>query len=249
MASEARHLDRRVKVVWEFPTILAMSVFWLVASIAYFIFFPENALFGVPHVLFPLALAIALLILVGLPLNFWVGLIYQNFTYELTDSDIVIREGVITRKTTVIPYGRIQDIRTERTLIERFLGLATLEIETAGSSKVASETLIPGIANKNEVISEIMRMVEKAKSGDGLSGTGQQEKAPGLDAAMAEVLKELKTISSKLDTLGPQNGLRGHRREKPDVFEPLEHDDDLAKHGGARDSGRSPLEFKKFRKK
>ena len=233
MAAEVRRLDRRVKVVWEFPTIVTMAVFWLVASFAYALLAPENSIFGISHFMFPIALLVALLAFIGLPLNIWIGMVYRNFTFELSDKDIIIREGVITRKTTVIPYARIQDIRSERTLIERMLGIATLEIETAGSSKVASETLIPGIADKNELISEIMERVEKAKSGDGISSGGNGARQGGAEAALAEVLKELKTISSKLDTLGAQNSNPQPRKEKRDMFEPLEHDES----------------FKKFRKK
>lgn len=201
-----RHLDSRVKMVWELPTLITLAVFWLVASVAYFTFMPGGAILGLSHAFFPIALLLAALILVGLPLHIWVGMIYDNFTIELAPQDIIIREGVFTRKTTVIPYARIQDIRSERTITERFFGIATLEIETAGSSKVASQTLIPGIADKNELIREIMRNVEIAKSGDGTSARAEgvaiaQKSASTMEFTLLAILKELKTISFKLDNL------------------------------------------------
>ena len=203
MEPDIRHLDKRVKIVWEFPTLVMLAVLWLIGSIAYAAFFPQNSIFGISHLLFPVFSLIALAALIALPIYLWVGLIYENFTFELTDKDIIIREGVITRKTTVIPYARIQDIRTERTLIERMLGLATLELETAGSSKVASETLIPGIANKNELISELMELVEKAKGGTGLGEESGRDAASAgaAPAVLSEILLELKTITSRMESL------------------------------------------------
>lgn len=231
MEPDIRHLDKRVKLVWEFPTLAALAVFWLIGSIAYAAFFQENAVFGISHLLFPAFFLIALAGLIALPVYLWVGLIYENFTFELADKDIIIREGVITRKTTVIPYARIQDIRTERTLIERLLGLATLELETAGSSKVASETLIPGIANKNELISELMERVEKAKGGGGLGEEARQgEPSEAAPAVLSEILVELKNISSRMESLislterqaNGKTAAKGRNSEKGAKKEPKE---------------------------
>lgn len=228
MEPDIRHLDRRVKLVWAFPTLATLAVFWLIGSIAYAAFFPANAIFGLSHLLFPIAFLAALAVLIALPVYLWIGMIYENFTFEFTDKDIIIREGVITRKTTVIPYARIQDIRSERTLVERLLGLATLEIETAGSSKVASETLIPGIANKNELIAELMELVERAKGGTGLGEEARLGAAPSAaPAVLSEILEELKSITSRMDSLialagGQSNPAKGRNNEKAAKKEPKE---------------------------
>jgi len=226
LSTGIRHLDKRVMVVWLFPTLAAVAIIWIVVSFAYILLPPDSGMFGVEKVVFPFLLLGAFLLAFVLPTSLWVQLTYQRFTYELGEKDIIVREGVITRKTTVIPYSRIQDISSERTFMERMLGLATLEIETAGSSRIASETPLPGIANKDEVIQEIMSMVEKNKGADGKLGADGQ---PAMGSVMGEVLKELKTISSKLDAIGGSPGKNGERkeprREKPEIFEPLGHDE------------------------
>ena len=204
MEADIRHLDPKVRLVWEAPAILTLAILWLVASFTYALAMPDNSALGLSHTAFPFALLLALLIFLGLPLHIWTDMVYQNFTFEFTDRDIVIREGVLTRETTVIPYGRIQDIRTVRTLFERLLHIATLEIETAGSAKAASQTLIPGIADKDKLIGEIMQRVERVKSGDGLA-LGEElavraaQRQDPIEATLLEILKELKTISFKLD--------------------------------------------------
>jgi len=139
-------------------------------------------------------LAIILPPVFGLAVYWWLHMHYLNFTYEIGDKELIVREGVLTRKTTVIPFGRIQDITSERTLAERMLGLATIEIETAGSSKLASSMMIPGIANKDALISEIMGMVQKIRS---TNGTDAEVHHVSSEKLLAEILHEIRGLSAK----------------------------------------------------
>jgi uncharacterized membrane protein YdbT with pleckstrin-like domain len=212
-SGEPRRLDSNVRLLWLFPVFLAAAVFWLVASLVYLALPAEVTLFGLDKWGFSLALVASIIILILIPISVWEHFNYINFTYQLTETDIIVREGVITRKSTVIPYSKIQDITTERNFVERMLGLATLEIETAGSSRIASETRIPGIANKDALIEEIMEIAKRSKQPreeeEGHSGGGFSE------PLMGEMLKELKSISSKLDAL--QTARRGEKG----LFEPV----------------------------
>jgi putative membrane protein len=58
---------------------------------------------------------------------------YLRFRYAVTPEEIVIHSGVFTYKHRNIPIERIQNIEVEQSLIPRLLGLAKIEIETAGS--------------------------------------------------------------------------------------------------------------------
>ena len=134
-------------------------------------------------------------IIIGLIDYSWMEMIYGNFTYELDDNEIVIRQGVIGRRTTVIPYATIQDITAERSAAERLLGIATLEIETAGSLRLASEITLPGIAEKDTLVRELTHRAEKAKN-----TMGQETRTQGTDAShlLSEILAELKAIDLHL---------------------------------------------------
>ncbi len=89
------------------------------------------------------------------------------------------------------------------------LGLATLEIETAGSSHLASEITLPGISDKETLIHRLMQLVEKAKNASGLEA--RQE---GADAGqlLSGILKELKLISYQLHQIGGK--LESHSAQK-----------------------------------
>jgi uncharacterized membrane protein YdbT with pleckstrin-like domain len=76
------------------------------------------------------------------------------------------------------------------------LGLATLEIETAGSSREASEAFLPGVSNKDALIREIMDKVQQAKA---RQEKVQKENDNKIENLLSEILKELKNLSSKFE--------------------------------------------------
>jgi uncharacterized protein len=58
------------------------------------------------------------------------------------NEDLMIRRGVMIRRQSVIPYGRMQYIDITAGPLERSLGLATLRMHTAAA---ASDARIPGL--------------------------------------------------------------------------------------------------------
>ena len=55
-------------------------------------------------------------------------------TYELRADDLVIREGIFTRREQIVPYNRVQQVDIHRDLFAQILGLSELRIDTAGSA-------------------------------------------------------------------------------------------------------------------
>jgi len=199
MAAQARHVDQKVIWVWMAPTLIALITIWFLGSLIY-LFLPSDFLiFGLHKMLFPFVSFLAIMILIALPIYAWTRITYDRFTYELSDNDLVVREGVLTRKSSAIPYEKIQDISSERTVFERVLGLATVEIETAGVHHSRSDITIPGIVDKDALISEILSIVElkKVKS-------APEPGKPTSEQLLSDILKELKTLSSKIDTFKPK---------------------------------------------
>lgn len=69
---------------------------------------------------------------------------YRNFTWELTDTELLVKKGIIFKKRSQIPFTRIHAIDTEAKVLDRILGIVTLNVQTAGSS--APEAVIGGLA-------------------------------------------------------------------------------------------------------
>jgi uncharacterized protein len=78
------------------------------------------------------------------------GLLWERFLarrvaawgYAERQDDLMVRRGVLIRRQSVVPYGRMQFIDVTAGPVERSLGLATLRMHTAAA---ASDARIPGL--------------------------------------------------------------------------------------------------------
>ena len=79
-----------------------------------------------------------------------VGLLCERFFarrvaawgYAERRDDLMVKRGVMVRRQSVIPYGRMQFIDVTAGPVERSLGLATVRMHTAAA---ASDARIPGL--------------------------------------------------------------------------------------------------------
>ena len=87
-------------------------------------------------------------ILVGLVLIL-VGLVaFTKFSfhkkgYAFREHDAIYKSGLISETTTIIPFNRVQHVALHQGFISRKLGLASVELFTAGGS--SSDLEIPGL--------------------------------------------------------------------------------------------------------
>jgi uncharacterized protein len=63
--------------------------------------------------------------------------------YAERDEDLLVRRGVMFRRMSVIPYGRMQYVEVTAGPFERTFGLATVQMHTAAA---ASDARIPGLS-------------------------------------------------------------------------------------------------------
>lgn len=66
---------------------------------------------------------------------------YHTMRYRFDEEGISMSWGILFRHQTVLNYSRIQDVHLRSNLIERWLGLARVEIQTASGSSNAEVTL------------------------------------------------------------------------------------------------------------
>jgi uncharacterized membrane protein YdbT with pleckstrin-like domain len=75
---------------------------------------------------------------------------YHTMRYRFDAEGIHMRWGILQRREVMLNYSRIQDIQLRANLVERWLGLARIEIQTASGSAGAQMTL-EGLLNFVEV--------------------------------------------------------------------------------------------------
>jgi len=66
---------------------------------------------------------------------------YHTMRYRFDTDGIHMKWGIIFRREVLLNYSRIQDIHLRSNLIERWLGLARIEIQTASGSATSNMTL------------------------------------------------------------------------------------------------------------
>ncbi|GGR86483.1 hypothetical protein GCM10010269_27120 [Streptomyces humidus] len=88
--------------------------------------------------------AFALLPLTGVAWG-WVllGRNWRSWRYAERADDLLISRGVLWREETVVPYGRMQLVEVTSGPVERYFGLASVQLHTAAA---ATDATIPGLA-------------------------------------------------------------------------------------------------------
>ena len=86
---------------------------------------------------------------------------YRRFEYELTADTLDIRSGVISRREREIPYRRIQNVDVSRSILQRAIGVAAVDLETAGGSE--TEGAIRFVTP--EAATHLQREVQRLKRG------------------------------------------------------------------------------------
>lgn len=89
-------------------------------------------------------------------------LFYRSFTYQLGQDAFTKKYGVLTRRTVVIPYNRVQNVDIVEPLWFRIFGLAQVNIQTAAgaSNTLLAEGSLPGVskADATYLHEEILRL-------------------------------------------------------------------------------------------
>ncbi|WP_370178917.1 PH domain-containing protein [Alteriqipengyuania sp.] len=102
----------------------------------------EYATSFVPFVILGPAAAILLAFLIFLPHRR-----YAARGHALSDDRLRVVKGILFHSDTVVPFGRVQHIDVDRGPIERYYGLATLQLYTAGSH--GDVVTLPGLAHED----------------------------------------------------------------------------------------------------
>jgi putative membrane protein len=129
--------------------------------------------------------------------------------YKFTEEGISMSWGILFRHEVILNYARIQDIHLRSNIVERWLGLARVLIQTASSSSAAEMTL-EGIKNFEEVrdfLYSRMRGVKDttqqrvvaAKPASQGSSIGE---GADLAATLREVAAELRALREVLERTG-----------------------------------------------
>ncbi len=87
---------------------------------------------------------------------------YATLQYSFDKDGISMRWGILFRREILLTYRRIQDIHLTKNILQRWLGLATVSIQTASGS-ATPEMSIEGILEAEELRDYLYKQMRGAK--------------------------------------------------------------------------------------
>lgn len=136
---------------------------------------------------------------------------YRTLRYDIDDEGITMRWGILFRREISLTYARIQDIRLTSNVVERWLGLARIQLQTASGSSSAEMT-IEGVPDVDGMRDFLYARMRGAADGGTAAAAALATTAPrnaaatsaadadmeALAAALAAVADEVRALRSEL---------------------------------------------------
>jgi uncharacterized membrane protein YdbT with pleckstrin-like domain len=124
---------------------------------------------------------------------------YHTMRYNFDAEGIHMRWGILMRREVMLNYSRIQDIQLRANVVERWLGLARIEIQTASGAAGAQMTL-EGLLNFVEVRDFLYSRMRGARHiGETPHAAVSNESLAGV---LTDVARELRTIRQLVEARG-----------------------------------------------
>jgi len=114
---------------------------------------------------------------------------YHTLRYKFTNEGISMSWGILFRREIIINYARIQDIHLRSNLVERWLGLARVLVQTASGSAGAEMTL-EGF-KEFETVRDFLYSKMRGVKDPAHPAPAATPVAPAQDAALAAALREV----------------------------------------------------------
>jgi uncharacterized membrane protein YdbT with pleckstrin-like domain len=180
------------KYLW---VLITVSILILVLiGIIHFIIILANGDMRVPPYLWSIGLIICVVLLaVGYP---WSILWVKNLSYIIREDRVSINKGILTKTQQNIPFRAVTDFALQRTLYDRFLGIGSIQIQTAGqkpNSTSSYEGILSGLVEYEKFHNQMREKIKRLYPISEALGTAESSMA-GTEYILKEILQELKAI-------------------------------------------------------
>jgi uncharacterized membrane protein YdbT with pleckstrin-like domain len=118
---------------------------------------------------------------------------YQTLRYRFDDEGIHMKVGILFRREVNLTYARIQDIHLRSGFIQRWLGLADVQVQTA-SGNAGAELVIEGFREFEQIRDFLYTRMRGARGGAHAPGAATEANVAASDApeGMVEVLSQIR---------------------------------------------------------
>ena len=120
----------------------------------------------------------------------------DRLSYIIKDSSITIHKGIFTKIEQNIPNTKVTDFVLHRDLFDRFLGIGSIQVQTAGASgAVGYEGKIDGLLDYEEIHKNLR---DKLISMQPITQSTNNSNKTN-DSILTDILDELREINKKLN--------------------------------------------------
>jgi uncharacterized membrane protein YdbT with pleckstrin-like domain len=155
---------------------------------------PKVSAGDVASILWPIIFVmIFLLWLVAVPIvKVWI----KNLSYYIDEDRVTIHKGILSKIKQNVPYRAITDFQLHRSLYDRFLGIASIKIQTAGQSPTATgfEAKLSGLIEWDNLLENLRGKVKRLYPTSGTTDSISTERN-----LLETILGELKGIRELLE--------------------------------------------------
>jgi membrane protein YdbS with pleckstrin-like domain len=171
--------------------LLPLIVVGLIATSLVLIFDPQYAYIPAVSFFVPVAVIASFVF-------YWIRKYYQSIQYRLTHDEVVVEHGVWWKMKHTVPYARVMSVDIIQGPISRSLGIATVDIYTAGYTGVAGGTGGPG---SRRAEASIMHVSDFAETRENILSIvrGKPLFATTAGDASNEMLSELRKMRELLE--------------------------------------------------
>jgi uncharacterized membrane protein YdbT with pleckstrin-like domain len=158
---------------------------------------PKVSSAQVASILWSIIIGVLLLLwLISLPLiSLWI----KNLSFHIEEERVTIHKGILSKIKQNVPYRAITDFQLHRSLYDRFLGIASVKIQTAGQApaRTGFEAKLTGLTDWDNLLEQLRNKVKRlypvVDSAD-IPGSISSEKN-----ILENILQELKGIRNTLE--------------------------------------------------
>jgi uncharacterized protein len=119
---------------------------------------------------------------------------YETLKYRFDDQGVFMSYGILFRREMQLTYARMQDIHLSQNLLERWLGIGTVTVQTAGSGEGGNLGIV-GVKD-HEAIRDYLYARMRGVRDEG-KHTGQADALHEIRDALVRTAEALKAVAER----------------------------------------------------
>ena len=128
---------------------------------------------------------------------------YHTLHYRFDEEGVSMGYGILFRHEMHLTYARMQDIHLSQNVFERWLGIGSVTVQTAGSGE-GGDLQIVGVREFEAIRDYLYARMRGVREGRAVASSPSAAAAVGADALLVEIRDELRAAARALGARGGQ---------------------------------------------